>query len=257
MHVHRGKDIEALVPASGLVTALEPILRACDGTWIAHGSGEADREVVDRNDRLRVPPDNPEYTLRRVWLTKQEEQGYYYGFANEGLWPLCHIAHARPLFRTIGLGKLSGSESQIRRRACWKRWPARSTRLLLVQDYHFALLPRMVKEARPDVRVAIFWHIPWPNPEAFGICPWQRELARRPARRRSRRLPHAVALQQFPRDGRCGVLESRIEWERFSVQAAGPSHVRAAVSDQRGLPRDAGRPGRTRPCLPTSCAHRC
>src|SRR5215475_10191244 len=98
-HVRSGKTVQCVVPASGLVTALEPILRACDGTWIAHGSGDADREMVDVNDRLPVPPDEPKYTLRRVWLTKEEEEGYYYGFSNEGLWPLCHIAHTRPLFR--------------------------------------------------------------------------------------------------------------------------------------------------------------
>ena len=158
-----------LVPASGLVTALEPVLLACDGTWIAHGSGNADRETVDEHDRLRVPPDQPSYTLRRVWLTDEEEKGYYEGFSNEGLWPLCHIAHTRPIFRPEDwqhyqdvnrhfadavLEEMEGTESPV----------------VLVQDYHFALLPR-VKEARPDARVAIFWHIPWPNPEAFGICP--------------------------------------------------------------------------------------
>jgi hypothetical protein len=99
MHRHQGKGVEAIVPASGLVTALGPVLCACDGTWIAHGSGDADRETVDKHDRLRVPPDDPRYTLRRVWLSKEEEEGYYYGFANEGLWPLCHIAHTRPMFR--------------------------------------------------------------------------------------------------------------------------------------------------------------
>jgi trehalose 6-phosphate synthase len=104
MHVRRGKSTEVLVPASGLVTALEPILRACDGTWIAHGTGDADRETVDDCGRLRVPPEEPHYTLRRVWLTKEEEEGYYYGFANEGLWPLCHIAHTRPLFRAADWG---------------------------------------------------------------------------------------------------------------------------------------------------------
>ena len=98
-HSRRGKNLEIVVPASGLVTALEPVLQACDGTWIAHGSGDADRETVDLNDRLRVPPDDPRYTLRRLWLSQEEEEGYYYGFANEGLWPLCHIAHTRPLFR--------------------------------------------------------------------------------------------------------------------------------------------------------------
>jgi trehalose-6-phosphate synthase/GAF domain-containing protein len=177
MHVFDEKDhsVRVLVPASGLVTALEPVLQACQGTWIANGSGNADREVVDEHDRLRVPPHHPTYTLRRVWLSEEEDRGYYEGFSNEGLWPLCHIAHTRPLFRPgdwmyyqrinrrfadTALAEMEGTQSP----------------LLFVQDYHFALLPRMVKDARPDARVAVFWHIPWPNAEAFGICPWQREL---------------------------------------------------------------------------------
>jgi trehalose-6-phosphate synthase len=177
MHVFdaRKEKIEMLVPASGLVTAREPVLQASEGLWIANGSGNADRETVDQNDHLRVPPHRPMYTLRRVWLSDEEERGYYEGFSNEGLWPLCHIAHTRPLFRPgdwmyyqrinqrfadVALSEMEGIKSPV----------------LLVQDYHFALLARMVKEARPDVRVAMFWHIPWPNAEAFGICPWQREL---------------------------------------------------------------------------------
>ena len=166
-HFHRsGGSIEYSVPASGLVTALEPILRACDGTWIAQATGDADRESVDENDRVRVPPDHPQYTLRRLWLTKDEEEGFYLGFANEGLWPLCHIAHTRPTFRAEDweyyeavnrkfadtvLEEIEGEENPV----------------VLVQDYHFALLPRMIKEQRPDARVAIFWHIPWPNAETF------------------------------------------------------------------------------------------
>jgi len=216
MHLHRGKNIEASVPASGLVTALEPILRACDGTWIAHGSGDADRETVDRRGRLRVPPDRPEYTLRRVWLTKEEEQGYYYGFANEGLWPLCHIAHTRPTFRTSDWESYREVNRKFADTALEEMENAEQA-LLLVQDYHFALLPRMIKEARPDVRVAIFWHIPWPNPEAFGICPWQRDL-----------LDGLLGadLVGFQTQAHCNnfletvdaALESRIEWERFAVK---------------------------------------
>lgn len=219
MHVHRGKGIEALVPASGLVTALEPILRACNGTWIASGSGDADRETVDRNDRLRVPPDKPEYTLRRVWLTKEEEQGYYYGFSNEGLWPLCHIAHTRPIFRASDWQSYLDANRKFAD-AVVDELAGAEHALLLVQDYHFALLPRMVKQARPDVRVAIFWHIPWPNPEAFGICPWQREL-----------LDGLLGadLIGFHIQAHCNnfletvdaALESRIEWERFAVKRAG------------------------------------
>jgi alpha,alpha-trehalose-phosphate synthase [UDP-forming] len=177
MHVYNERDnaINVLVPASGVVTALEPVLRACNGTWIANGSGNADRELVDAHDRLRVPPDHPSYTLRRVWLSDEEDRGYYEGFSNEGLWPLCHIAHTRPIFRPEDWLQYQ----KINRRfadAVLQEMEGSESPILLAQDYHFALLPRMVKEARPDARVAIFWHIPWPNPEVFGICPWQREL---------------------------------------------------------------------------------
>jgi trehalose-6-phosphate synthase len=177
MHVFDEKDhsIRVLVPASGLVTALEPVLQACAGTWIANGSGNADREVVNKQDQLRVPPHHPTYTLRRVWLSEEEDRGYYEGFSNEGLWPLCHIAHTRPLFRP---GDWMYYQ-RINRRfadAALEEMEGTQSPILLVQDYHFALLARMVKESRPDVRVAVFWHIPWPNAEAFSICPWQREL---------------------------------------------------------------------------------
>src|SRR6266403_483205 len=177
MHVYSEKDksISVIIPASGVVTALEPVLRACNGTWIANGSGSADREVVDVKDCLRVPPDHPSYTLRRVWLSDEEDKGYYEGFSNEGLWPLCHIAHTRPIFRPEDWLEYQ----KINRRfadAVLQEMEGMESPILLAQDYHFALLPRMVKEARPDARVAIFWHIPWPNPEVFGICPWQREL---------------------------------------------------------------------------------
>jgi len=174
MHVHRDGQIVVKRPASGLVTAMEPVMRACSGTWIAHGSGDADRETVDKHDRIRVPPDKPAYTLRRVWLSREEEQGYYYGFANEGLWPLCHIAHVRPVFRT------SDWEQYLRvnrRFAQAVKSEARTEDpVVLVQDYHFALLPRMVREILPKATVITFWHIPWPNPESFGICPWREEL---------------------------------------------------------------------------------
>src|SRR5208283_3687522 len=168
MHWRDGKALNVVVPASGLVTALEPVLNACDGTWIAHGNGNADTEVVDAYDRLRVPPDDPRYTLRRVWLTKAEEEGYYYGFANEGLWPLCHIAHTRPLFRADDWQHYQDVNRKFAS-AVLDEIKNVVKPVVLVQDYHFALLPRLIKDQRPDARVAIFWHIPWPNPEAFGI----------------------------------------------------------------------------------------
>ena len=175
-YIHeRGTDgIVVKRPASGLVTAVEPVMRACSGTWVAHGSGSADREVVDAGDRVLVPPGQQDYWLRRVWMTPEEEQGYYYGFANEGMWPLCHVAHVRPVFR----------ESD------WEAYRAINQRfadaviaeargddpVVLVQDYHFALLPGMIREKLPQATILTFWHIPWPNPESFGICPWRREI---------------------------------------------------------------------------------
>ena len=215
IHKHQGKNVEAIVPASGLVTALEPVLRACDGTWVAHGSGDADRETVDKHDRLRVPPDDPRYTLRRVWLSKEEEEGYYYGFSNEGLWPLCHIAHTRPLFRSSDWEHYERANRRFAD-AVLKEMEGMDHPVLLAQDYHFALLPRMIKQARPDARVAIFWHIPWPNPEAFGICPWQRELVDGLL---------GADLIGFHIQSHCTnflqtvdrTLESRIDWEHFTV----------------------------------------
>jgi trehalose-6-phosphate synthase len=175
MHVRRGRELECVVPPSGLVTALEPILRACDGVWVASGNGSGDTTTVDEFDHLRVPPDDPKYTLRRVWLTEEEEAQYYDGFANEGLWPLCHIAHTRPIFRP-GDWECYQAINERFARALLAEMKNSPNPIVFAQDYHLALLPQMVKRARPDARVAIFWHIPWPNPEAFGICPWQNEI---------------------------------------------------------------------------------
>jgi alpha,alpha-trehalose-phosphate synthase [UDP-forming] len=220
MHVlQENKSVQVIVPASGLVTALEPVLQACHGTWIANGSGSADRQSVDSNDRLEVPPDHPSYTLRRVWLTREDERGYYEGFSNEGMWPLCHIAHTRPTFRPEDWL----TYQQINRRfadAVLKEMESVQTPLVFVQDYHFALLPRMIKEARPDARVAIFWHIPWPNPEVFGICPWQRELVEGLL---------GADLVGFHIQTHCNnfigtvdhALEALTDWDRFEVNRQG------------------------------------
>ena len=215
IHQRNGKTVTVIVPPSGLVTALEPVLNACDGTWIAHGSGDADLETVDAHDRLRVPPDDPRYTLRRVWLNKQEEEGYYYGFSNEGLWPLCHIAHTRPIFRASDWQHYQEVNRKFTE-AVLEEIEDTPSPVVLVQDYHFALLPRLIKEKRPDARVAIFWHIPWPNPEAFGICPWQRQLVDGLL---------GADLIGFHVQSHCNnflqtvdrVVESRVDWEHFSV----------------------------------------
>jgi trehalose-6-phosphate synthase len=174
IHEKSGGRLVVRRPASGLVTAVEPVMRACSGTWIAHGSGSGDREAVDRHDRVLLPPGSAEYLLRRVWLTREQEQGYYYGFANEGLWPLCHVAHVRPVFREEDWA----AYRQVNRMfADAVVAEARSDDpIVLVQDYHFALVPAMVRERLPRATILTFWHIPWPNPESFGICPWRNEI---------------------------------------------------------------------------------
>ncbi len=176
-YIHnRGDDGRPLVhlPASGMVTALEPIVRACAGTWIAHGSGTADRQVVDIHDRIRVPPSDPAYLLRRVWLTQEEEEGYYYGFSNEGLWPLCHLAYVRPAFRESDWQTYRAVNEKFA--AVVVREARESNPVVLIQDYHFALLPRFVRERKPNATIVLFWHIPWPNAETFGVCPWKHEM---------------------------------------------------------------------------------
>jgi hypothetical protein len=216
IHSHSDNSVNVTVPASGLVTAIEPILCACNGTWVAHGSGDADAETVDAHDRLKVPPEDPRYTLRRVWLSREQEEGYYYGFANEGLWPLCHIAHTRPIFRASDWEHYYAANRKFAD-ALIEEIAGEENPVVLIQDYHFALLPRMVKDRLPNARVAIFWHIPWPTPESFEICPWQREL-----------LDGLLGadLIGFHVRAHCNnflntadrILESRVDWEHFSIK---------------------------------------
>jgi trehalose 6-phosphate synthase len=160
--------------AGGLVTALEPLIQACSGVWVAHGAGTADRLVVDGRDGLDVPPANPPYRLRRVWLDEHEELGYYYGFANEGLWPLCHRAHVRPIFRSGDFDIYRAVNARFAEAVCDEAMTA--SPLVLVQDYHFALAPLMIRARFPLCSIIAFWHIPWPSSRDFAICPWGREL---------------------------------------------------------------------------------
>ncbi len=175
-YVHRleGGEIVCERPVSGVVAALEPVMRTCGGTWVAHGSGSADRDAVDENDRVRVPPSSPRYTLRRVWLSKSEENHYYYGFANQGLWPLCHIAYQRPVFRASDWDAYCRVNLQFADAVLGEIGDRKA--VVLIQDYHFAVLPRLLRQANPDLLIAQFWHIPWPNRETFRICPWAEQI---------------------------------------------------------------------------------
>jgi trehalose 6-phosphate synthase len=174
VHNWRDQKIEVQVPASGLVSALEPVMRACSGVWIAHGNGSADQDVVDARNHVGVPPEHPAYEIRRVWITSEEEAGYYYGFANEGLWPLCHIAHVRPTFRSSDWNYYVAINERFAQAVSEEA--TTDNPVVLVQDYHFALLPKLIRDKLPNATIITFWHIPWPNAESFGICPWRQEI---------------------------------------------------------------------------------
>ena len=240
-HVQRDNATKVVIPASGLVTALEPVLLACGGTWIAEGSGDADREHSDSHGRLRVPPEEPKYTLRRVFLSPEEEQGYYLGFANEGLWPLCHIAYTRPTFRT-GDWQYYQQVNEKFAAAVLEEIANTEEPLILIQDYHFALLPRILKRERPDARVSVFWHIPWPNPQALAICPWEKELVDGLL---------GADLIGFHIQSHCNhfletaddVMESRIDWDHFAVERLGhrttvrPFPISVPLGEDSALPQ--------------------
>ena len=219
-------------PASGLVTALEPVMHACSGVWVAHGSGSADRDVADRAGHIPVPPGEESYLLRRLWLTKEEEQGYYYGFANEGLWPLCHVAHARPTFRTEDWRYYQTVNQKFADAACEE--VDSEDPIILVQDYHFALVPQMIRERLPQATVLMFWHIPWPNSERFGICPWRKEILEG---------MFGNSIIGFHTQFHCNnfmecvdrFLECRIDREQNAVIQHGPRHAGPSLSHLAGM----------------------
>ena len=175
IHERTKNELSVSVPASGMVTALEPIIEACGGMWIAWGSGNADKETSDSNGKLEVPPDDPRYTLKRIWLTEKEVKGYYVGFGNEALWPLCHMAHTRPVFRKENWIEYKRVNAKFAQSILAEIKDVPNP-IILVQDFHLALLPQLIKQSRPDAQIGIFWHIPWPSEEHFSICPWRKEI---------------------------------------------------------------------------------
>ncbi|MDD5115465.1 MAG: trehalose-6-phosphate synthase [Candidatus Omnitrophica bacterium] len=220
MHVmdENAGRVACIRPASGVVTAIHPILSACGGTWVAHGGGNLDKKFVNSKDKLGVPPEDNRYILKRVWLNKNEEQGYYYGFSNEGLWPLCHNTHTRPTFRESDW-QMYKEVNQKFADSVLSELPS-SSPFIFVQDYHFTLLPKMIKDKRPDAKIALFWHIPWPTPEAFMICPYQSEILEGML---------GCDLIGFHVQNHCNnfldtanrLLESRVDTEKFSVVRSG------------------------------------
>ncbi|HEY4516689.1 MAG TPA: trehalose-6-phosphate synthase [Candidatus Paceibacterota bacterium] len=215
MNTRTKNTIEWNVPAGGVITAIEPVMEACGGMWIANGSGPADRDTADAEGKVRVPHDEPRYTLKRVWLSEEETRGYYNGFSNEALWPLCHMAHVRPEFRKEDWAEYR-KVNALFAKSLLDEIRRVERPIVLVQDYHLALVPALIKKSRPDAQVAIFWHIPWPSAAQFSICPWRVELLEG--------MLGADLIgfhtQQYGNnfmDTVASEIESRIDYEHFSV----------------------------------------
>lgn len=218
MHQFREGKPTLVRPASGLVTGLDPVLRATGGLWVAHGAGDADRQTADAAGCIPVPPEDSRYTLKRVWISKEEEQGYYYGFSNEGLWPLCHLTHERPVFRAADWDQYVRANQRFADAVLEE--VGREKAVVMVQDYQLALVPGILKARRPDIRVGLFWHIPWPNAEAFRICPYRVELLQGML---------GADLLGFHLQQHCNnfldtvdrMVEAKLDWDRFSAEIKG------------------------------------
>jgi trehalose 6-phosphate synthase len=175
LHVRREDGSVTWTSATGgVAVALDALMRERGGTWIAHGAGSADRLVVDDTDKVPVPPEHPSYSLRRLWLEEPTFSAYYGGFANEGLWPLCHVVDVRPQFRSEQWAAYKDVNERFAT-AIDEELDASDTPVFL-QDYHLALVAPALRARRASVRTALFWHIPWPHPDRLRICPWRVEL---------------------------------------------------------------------------------
>ncbi len=175
-YIHRRTKhgIKVDTPAGGLTSALDPVMRAIQGTWIAWGSGSADKEVCDENGKVKVPPDDPAYTLKRVWLDQKEVDGFYYGYANQALWPLSHMLIEKARFRMRHWQRYF----EVNRKFADSIIPEikNDKDVIWIQDYHFTVLPYMLRQRMRDLTISLFWHIPWPPWEIFRVIPQRHEI---------------------------------------------------------------------------------
>lgn len=219
VHTKEKGGITCTTPAGGVITALDPLMQSCGGVWIVNGGGSADKAMSDKDGKLRVPPDEPRYTLKRVFLSERETRGYYVGFSNEALWPLSHLAHVRPQFRKedwIEYRKVNG----LFAKALLEEVRHVEQPIILVQDYHLALVPALIKKSKPDARVAFFWHIPWPSAAQFSICPWRKEILRGILGADLVGFHTQQYCNNFT-DTVANELETRIDYERFAIVCGG------------------------------------
>ena len=190
-YTEHGSIIARATPG-GVSVALDALLRERGGVWVAHGAGSADRAVVDERSSIEVPPDAPAYRLRRLWLSPEEEEGYYAGFSNSGLWPLCHQAHVRPQFKAGDWEIYQSVNRQFAEAAAIEAPPDAS---VFLNDYHLALVAKSLRQRRPALRTALFWHIPWPDVDRLRICPWRKDIV-------EGMLNNDLVAFQLPRDQR-------------------------------------------------------
>jgi trehalose 6-phosphate synthase len=175
VHSDTGGNTAVTQPAHGLISSLDEIMKACGGTWVARGVSKGDREAVDQNNKVLVPPEEPAYSLKRVWLTEDEVKGHYVGFSNEALYPLCLMTHNRPIFRDSDWEYYKKVNEKFAS-AVLEEIENEKNPILFIHDLHFAILPQLIKKKRPDVDIILFWHHPWPSAEQFSIIPWKNEL---------------------------------------------------------------------------------
>jgi len=204
--------------AGGLTVALDSVAQALGGVWVAHGSGSADRSSVDDHDHVACPPERPRYRLRRIWLSREDHELYYSGFSNGALWPLCHIAYVRPRFHTAEWERYRDVNRRFAE-AVLEEIGDRPA-LVFIQDYHLAMVAGILKQHRPDLHVALFWHIPWPNPEVVRILPWHREILEGLLANDLVGFHIRAHARNFL-DSVSATLEARVDREQFAVERGG------------------------------------
>jgi alpha,alpha-trehalose-phosphate synthase [UDP-forming] len=170
-HTRRDGSISVRQPPGGLVSALDPTMRRTHGTWVAWGSGSADRDTADASGRLLVPEDEKSYTLRRVWLNDADVEGYYLGFANGVLWPACHMLIQHIVFRDEHWMRYRDVNDRFAQAVLDEARRADREPMVWIQDYHFALVSARLRKAMPSLFIHQFWHIPFPPLDILGVLP--------------------------------------------------------------------------------------
>ncbi len=187
-HEYVGKKIKSVKSVGGLTIGIEPIMKTLNGTWVAYGSGSADKASSDSSGRIKITSEeeNEYYAIKRIFLSKQEINDYYYGYANSVLWPLCHIVYVKPVFNSYQFlaydevnkkfAAVIKEEIETLKNNSPETGEGKPENIIWLQDYHLARCAKYLKEYDSKIKVGIFWHIPWPNPEVFSICPEKEAL---------------------------------------------------------------------------------